>query len=49
MVHYIYIVYMSGVDGPAGQHKACKQEVPDSTPGSSSFSLVFIKNLIDDK
>ena len=28
--------------------KASKPEVPGSTPGSSCFSLVFIKNLIND-
>ena len=32
-----------------GKAKASKSEVPDSTPGSSCFSLVFIKNLINDK
>ena len=31
------------------QPKASKPEVPGSTPGSSCFSLVFIKNLIHDK
>ena len=29
--------------------QASKPEVPGSTPGSSCFSLVFIKNLIHDK
>ena len=29
--------------------KASKPEVPSSTPGISCFSLVFIKNLINDK
>ena len=35
--------------GSVGQPKARKPEVPGSTPGSSYFSLVFIKNLINDK
>ena len=34
---------------PMGQPKASKPEVSGSTPGSSCFSLVFIKNLINDK
>ena len=41
--------HMSGVDGSVGQPKASKPEVPGSTPDSSCFSLVFIKNLINDK
>ena len=40
---------MSGVDGSVGQSKASKPEVPGTTPDSSCFSLVFIKNLINDK
>ena len=39
----------SGVDGSVGQPKASKPEVPGTTPDSSCFSLVFIKNLINDK
>ena len=39
----------SGVYGSVGQPKASKPEVPSSNPGSSCFSLVFIKNLINDK
>ena len=35
--------------GPMGQPKSSKPEVRGSTPGSSCFSLVFIKNLINDK
>ena len=46
-------MYMSEVDGSVEQPKASKYwlkpEVPSSTPGSSCFSLVFIKNLINDK
>ena len=38
-----------GVYGSVGQPKASKPEVPSSTPGSSCFSFVFIKNLIDNK
>ena len=45
---YIYI-YISGIDGSVGQPKASKPDVPGSTPGSSCFSLVFIKNFINDK
>ena len=37
---------MSGVYDSMGQPKASKPDVPGSTPGSSCFSLVFIKNLI---
>ena len=40
---------MSGVDGSVGQPKASKPEVLDSTPSSSCCSIVFIKNLINDK
>ena len=40
---------VSGVYGSVGQPKASKPEVPGSTPGSSCFSPVFIKNLINDK
>ena len=49
---------VAGVDGSVGQPKASKPwlaEVQGSTPGmpdkncSSCFSLVFIKNLINDK
>ena len=40
---------MFGVDGSVGQPKASKPEVPGSHPGSYLFSLVFIKNLINDK
>ena len=39
----------SGVYGSVGQSKASKQEVPGSTSGNSCFSLVFIKNFINDK
>ena len=50
---YIYIyIYISGVYGSVGQPwltKASKSEVPYSTPRSSYFSFVFIKNLINDK
>ena len=45
---HIYI-YKSGVDGSVGQPKASKPEVPGSIPVSSCFSLVFIKNLINDQ
>ena len=37
------------VYGSAGQPKTSKPEVPSKTVGSSYFSLVFIKNLINDK
>ena len=40
---------MSHSLGSMAQSKASKRDVPDSTPGSSCFSLVFIKNLINDK
>ena len=40
---------VSGVYGSMGQPKASKPEVPGSTPDSSCFSLVFIKNLIINK
>ena len=47
---YIYVyMYTSWVNGSVGQPKASKPEVPFSTPGSSCFTLVFIKNLINDK
>ena len=47
---YIYIyIFLSRVDGSVGQPKACKSEVPGTTPDISCFSLVFIKNLIKDK
>ena len=39
----------SGVYGSVRQPKSSKPEVPCSTPGSSYFSLVLIKNLINDK
>ena len=42
-------MHLSGVDGSVGQPKDSNPEVPSSTPGSSCFSLVFIKNLIHDK
>ena len=45
----VYVGILSGVDGSVGQPKASKPEVPGSTPDSSCFSLVFIKNLINDK
>ena len=38
---------MSVVYGSVGQPKASKPEVPGSSPGSTCFSLVFIKNLIN--
>ena len=41
--------WLSGVDGSVGQPKTSKPEVQGSTPDSSCFSLVFIKNLINDK
>ena len=44
-----YTVNESSVYGSVGQPKAYKPEVPGSTLGSSCFSLVFIKNLINDK
>ena len=47
-LYYSYI-YISGVDGSVGQPKASKPEVPCSTPDIYCFSLVFIKNLINDK
>ena len=40
---------LSGVYSLVGQPKASKTKVPYLTPGSSCFSLVFIKNLINDK
>ena len=40
---------MSGVYGSVGQPKSSKLEVPGSTPGNSLLSLLFIKNLINDK
>ena len=40
---------MSEVYGSVGQPKASKPEVLGTTLGSSCFSLVFIKNLINDK
>ena len=47
---YINIyLYLSGVYGLVGQPKASKPEVTGSTPGSSCFSLVFIKKLINVK
>ena len=47
---YIYIyIYMSREYDSVGQPKASKPEVPSTTLGSSCFSLVFIKNLINDK
>ena len=46
---YIYIYFFSGVYGSVGQSTANKPEVPVSTPDSSYFSLVFTKNLINDK
>ena len=45
---YIYIIRY-GVYGSMGQPKANNLEVPDSTPGSYCFSLVFIKKLVNDK
>ena len=36
---------LSGVYGSVGQPKSSKPEVQGSTPGSSCFSLVFIKNI----
>ena len=40
---------MSEVYGSVGQPKASQPDLPSLTPGSSCFSLVFIKNLINDK
>ena len=37
---------MYEIYGSVGQPKASKPEVPSLTPGSSSFSLVFIYTLI---
>ena len=39
----------SGVYGSVGKPRASNPEVPYSTPGSSCFSLMFSKNLINDK
>ena len=44
----IYI-YTPSVYGSVVQSKTSKREVPGSTPSSSCFSLVFIKNLINNK
>ena len=51
---YDVLYILSGVYGSVGQPKASNPwltsaEVPGSTPGSSCFSPVFIKNLINDK
>ena len=46
---YGVISDISGVYDSVGQPKAGKPEVPGSTPGSSCFSLMFIKNLINNK
>ena len=44
---YIYIYILSGVYGSVEEPKYSKPEVPSTTPGSSCFSFVFIKNLIN--
>ena len=53
LIYVFLYIYIYGVDGSVGQPKASilayKPEVPGSTPDSSCFSLVFIKNLINDK
>ena len=46
---YIYIYIFVWGRWLSGTIKASKPEVPGSTPDSSCFSLVFIKNLINDK
>ena len=45
----ILYTYLYGVYCSMGQPKASKPKIPSSTPGISCFSLVFIKNLINDK
>ena len=46
---HICVVHIYNIYILLEQSKANNPEVPGSTPGSSGFSLVFIKNLINDK
>ena len=49
IVQYKYCNLIVWVHGSVGQPKASKPEIPGTTTGSSCFSLVFIKNFINDK
>ena len=45
--HIYYYILVWGY-GSVGQPKASNPEFPGSTPGGSCFSLVLIKNLINE-